>query len=64
MRPAAIVFYHYLAQTRAADQPRRGRHDAPGRAQIGRRAHPRSRRAAIPASASTLNNSATGSRTP
>ena len=29
MRPAAIVFYHYLAQTRAADQPRRARHDAP-----------------------------------
>ena len=39
MRPAAIVFYHYLAQTRAADQPRRARHDAPAR-ETHRSRHP------------------------
>jgi hypothetical protein len=60
MRLAAIVFYYYLTQTRAADRPR----PAPAKARATRRAHPRSRRAAIPASASTLNNSATGNRTP
>jgi hypothetical protein len=61
MRPAAIVFfYYYLTQTPAADRPR----PAPAKARTTRRAHPRSRRAAIPASASTLSNPATGNRTP
>jgi hypothetical protein len=60
MRPAAIVFYYYLTQTQAADRPC----PAPTQARTTRRAHPRSRRAAIPASASTLSNPATGNRTP
>jgi len=60
MRPAAIVFfYYYLTQTQAADRPR----PAPTQARATRRAHPRSRRAAIPAP-DTLSNPATGSRTP
>jgi len=53
------LFYYYLAQPPAVDRPRRTRHDAPAHAWITRRAHPRSRRAAIPVPAGALSNAAT-----